>query len=82
MRVASALSRFKVRVALPVQPVQASFEVSQFGLSGDNITLALVACLWKRLLTTTLLGMFLTVSLTELVPVIGLLAPGWLETSG
>ncbi len=74
---------------------RAAFDVIKIGLYGFNATLAPVALyLWKRSLIAPLLGMILTVPLTEMVPRLGLvsltapfvlatwvvLALGWLET--
>lgn len=50
-----------------------AFDVVQLGLYGYNATLAPVALyLWKKSLIAPLLGMVLTVPLTELVPLLGL----------
>ncbi len=50
-----------------------AFDVIKLGLYGYNATLAPVALyLWKRSLLAPVLGMLLTVPLTELVPMLGL----------
>ena len=73
---------------------RSAFDVIKLGLYGFNATLAPVALyLWRKSLIAPLLGMLLTVPLTELVPMLGLvaltapfvlatwivLALGWLE---
>lgn len=52
-----------------------AFDVIKLGLYGFNATLAPVALyLWKKSVIPPLLGMLLTVPLTELVPTLGLVA--------
>jgi len=52
---------------------RSSFEIVSLGLFGYNATLAPIALyLWKKSLTAALLGMVLTVPMTELVPMMGL----------
>lgn len=52
-----------------------AYDVIRIGLYGFNATLAPVALyLWRRSLIAPLLGMLLTVPLTELIPMLGLVA--------